>query len=187
MTPFHFLCLWNMIDVMLYIFFVYCCRLWIKYISVWWYVSPDCFTFVSDSNLNFHFSVFSLFFFVTTSFYHLVYMCIKSVITDLAGDVSLRLFFSSLGFSRSVVEALEASSGADRNDNYRPEPDALLFLSYRFIQTITLCAPEEAWCGFEYEWRLHCCVLEDKFYILQERRWRRTPAVQRKRFKLRML
>lgn len=54
-------------------------------------------------------------------------MCIKTVITDLAGDVSLRLFFfSSLGFSRSVVEGLEASSGADRNGNYRPEPDALV-------------------------------------------------------------
>lgn len=65
-------------------------------------------------------------------------MCIKTVITDLAGDVSLRLFFSSLGFSRSVVEGLEASSGADSNGNYRPEPDALLFLSYQFIQTITL-------------------------------------------------
>lgn len=81
-----------------------------------------------------------IFVFVTTA----LYMCMKTVITDLAGDVSLRLFFSSLGFSRSVVEGLEASSGADRNGNYRPEPDALLFLSDQFIQTITLRAPEEA-------------------------------------------
>lgn len=48
-------------------------------------------------------------------------------ITDVAGDVSLRLF-CSLGFSRSVVDGLVASSGADRNGNYRPEPDTLLLL-----------------------------------------------------------
>lgn len=108
--------------------------------------------------------------------------CIKTVIRDLTGDVSLSLLFSSLGFSRSVVEGLEASSGADRNSNYRPDPDTLLFLhlllSYQSSQTITRCAPAEAWCGFEYEWRLYCRVLEDMFYILQERWWRRTSIVQ---------
>lgn len=104
-------------------------------------------------------------------------------ITDVAGDVSLRLF-CSLGFSRSVVDGLVASSGADRNGNYRPEPDTLLFLhsllSYQLIQTITLCAPEEVWCGFEHEWMPSCRALHYMFYILQERWWRRTSIAQRK-------
>lgn len=60
----------------------------------------------------------------------------------------------------SVVDNLALSSAADRNSNYRPEPDALLFLHlllcYKLIQTITICAFTEAWHGFEYEWRLSC-------------------------------
>lgn len=48
--------------------------------------------------------------------------------------------------------------------NYRPEPGTLLFLllllRYQLIQNITLYAPEEAGCGFEYEQRLYCRVLD---------------------------
>lgn len=69
------------------------------------------------------------------------------------------------------MDALEPSSGADRNSNYRPEPGTLLFLllllRYQLIQTITLYAPEEAGCGFENERRLYCRDL-DMFHMVSE-------------------
>lgn len=151
-----------------FMFFVSCP--WIKYISVWWCGSPDspCLCLFSPGFSFVYLQLFSSLF---------TWRVEKDAYYRPGWRLfTLKLFFCSLGFSRSVADGLEPSSGRDRNGNYRPETFvSSLIATLPVIQIVTLDAPEEAGWGFEYERRLCCCCALNMFQKVSEcsAGWRR--------------